>query len=203
VIIHISARADAARFPRGALPLTFPEDTVLDLVDGADSLDAACGWVTSAFGQRLTGEGPLRAAMRDRKKLRWRRQLDEIVTAAAAGAHSVLEFRYDRDAERAHGLPPARRQLPFTKPDGRRGFRDRCYTEYGGLVVELDGKAAHPAENRWQDRVRDNAAAADGGSTLRYERDDITRRGCETATQVARALRVRGWRGAFKPCSPA
>ena len=109
LVIHISAMADAtARFPRGIVPHTFAEETVIDLVHAARDLDEACGWVTGAFGQRLTSEGPLRAAMSDRKKLRWRPQLDEIIAAAAGGAHSVLEFRYDRDVEHAHGLPAGR-----------------------------------------------------------------------------------------------
>jgi hypothetical protein len=158
--------------------------------------------VTSAFGRRLTGEGPLRATMSRRMRLRWRPELDEIITAAAGGAHSVLEFRYDRDVERAHGLPAARRQVPFTKPDGRPGFRDRYYAEFG-LVIELDGKQAHPGERRGLDQSRDNAAAADGGSTLRYGWDDVTHRACPTAAQVADSLRSRGWTGRLKPCSPA
>src|SRR5215471_7076423 len=201
--IHISARTDPGeRFPRGVLPHTFVEETILDLVHAAHDLDDACGWITSAFGRRLTKEGPLRATMTGRKKLRWRRQLDEIVAAAAGGAHSVLEFRYDRDVERAHGLPAAQRQAPFTKPDGRRGFRDRCYQEFG-LVVELDGKQAHPDEHRAVDVRRDNAATADGESTLRYDWRDVTRDSCAAASQVAEALRSRGWTGRLKPCSPS
>jgi hypothetical protein len=199
--IHISARTDpGARFPRGVLPRTFVEETILDLVHGARDLDEVCGWVTSAFGRRLTGEGPLRATMSRRKKLRWRRQLDEIIAVAAGGTHSVLEYRYDRDVERAHGLPAARHQVPFTKPDGSRGFRDRYYAEHG-LVVELDGKLAHPEETRWRDKARDNAASARGGSTLRYDWDDVTRHSCRTAAQVADALRVRGWTGRLRCCS--
>jgi hypothetical protein len=201
VVIHISARTDpCACFPRGFLPQTFIDETIVDLVHASRDLDAACGWVTSAFGRRLTGEGPLRATMTGRKKLRWRPQLDDIVTAAAGGTHSVLEYRYDRDVERAHGLPVAQRQVPFTKPDGRRGFRDRYYHQFG-LVVELDGKRAHPDERRAVDRRRDNAATAVGGSTLRYVWDDVTRDRCATATQVAEALRSRGWKGRLKPCS--
>jgi hypothetical protein len=203
VVLHISSRTDTgARFPRGVLPRTFVEETILDLVHAARDLDDACGWVTSAFGRRLTSERPLRATMDGRKKLRWRRQLDEIITAAAGGAHSVLEFRYDRDVERAHGLPAAERQVSFTKPDGRRGFRDRYYGDYG-LVVKLDGKQAHPEERRAVDRSRDNAATAGGGSTLRYGWDDVTRDGCLTAAQVAESLHARGWTGELKPCSPA
>jgi hypothetical protein len=202
VVIHRSAYLDPeVRFPRGILPRTFAEETVIDLVSTADDLDDACGWVTTAFGRRLTGEGPLRRALSTRGKLRWRDQLDEFITAAAGGAHSLLEFRYDRDVERAHGLPKASQQVPFTKPDGRRGFRDRYYEKYE-LVVELDGKRAHPEERRGHDRRRDNDATAHGGSTLRYDWDDVTRQPCGTAAQVARALGRRGWKGQLRPCSP-
>jgi hypothetical protein len=203
VKIHRSAYLDLkARFPRGVLPHTLVEETIIDLVEAAKSFDEACGWVTAAFGRRLTGEGPLRTTLGARRKLRWRGQLDELIIAAGGGAHSLLEFRYDRDVERAHGLPRAARQVPFTKPDGSRGFRDRHYGTYG-LVVELDGKQAHPAERRGQDRSRDNDAAAGGGSTLRYDWDDITRHGCRTAAQVARSLASRGWTGQPRQCSPA
>jgi hypothetical protein len=201
VVIHISARIDpGARFPQGVLPHTFVEETITDLVHAAHSLDDACGWITCAFRRKCTGEGPLRATMNSRRKLRWRPQLDDIVTAAAGGTHSVLEYRYDRGVEHAHGLPVARRQVPFTKPDGQRGYRDRYYQEFG-LVIELDGKKAHPDERRSIDRRRDNAAAAAGGSTLRYAWDDVTRHGCATAAQIAQALRTRGWNGRLKPCS--
>jgi Transcriptional regulator, AbiEi antitoxin len=203
VEIHLSAYLDVkARFPRGVVPHTLVEETVIDLVQTADSLDEACGWVTAAFGRRLTGEGRLRTTLNARRKLRWRGQLDEMIIAAAGGAHSLLEFRYDRDVELAHGLPRASHQVPFTKPDGSRGFRDRYYEKFG-LVVELDGKLAHPAERRGQDRSRDNDATAGGGSTLRYDWDDVTRHSCGTAVQVARSLASRGWTGQPKQCSPA
>lgn len=199
--LHTSARADWARFPRGVLPRTSVEDTILDLVHTAVSLDDVCGWVTAAFGRGLTAEGPLRAMMSRRKKLRWRSELGEIVTAAAGGAHSVLEYRYDRDVERAHGLPSATRQAPFRKSDGSRGFRDRYYEKYG-VVVELDGVRAHPGDKRWRDISRDNAVTAVGESTLRYGWNDVTRRACEAAVQVASSLSARGWTGRLRPCSP-
>jgi len=93
VKIHRSAYLDLkARFPRGLLPHTLVEETVIDLVETAGSFDEACGWVTAAFGRRLTWEGPLRTSLGTRKKLRWRGQLDEMIIAAAGGAHSLLEF---------------------------------------------------------------------------------------------------------------
>jgi len=203
VLIHRSAYLDnKARFPRGVVPHTLAEETIIDLVNAADCLDDACGWITAAFGRRLTGEGPLRKALSARKKLRWRPELDEFITAAAGGAHSLLEFRYDRDVERAHGLPKARQQVLFIKADGSRGFRDRCYEKYE-LVVELDGKRAHSGERRGHDRRRDNDATAGGGATLRYDWDDVTRHSCDAAAQVARSLAKRGWPGQLKPCSPS
>src|SRR5215471_11421463 len=91
VVIHRSAYIDLdARFPRGVLPRTAVEETITDLVSAANSLDEACGWITAAFGRRLTGEGPLRMTMGTRKRLRWRDELDEMIAAGAGGAHSVL-----------------------------------------------------------------------------------------------------------------
>jgi hypothetical protein len=200
MVIHICASTAEPTFPPGVIPRTLVEETVLDLAHAARGFDDACAWVTAAFGQGLTTERKFRATMKSRKRLRWRARLDDVVTAAAGGTHSPLEYRYDSDVERAHGLPAAMRQVPFTKPDGRRGYRDRYYREFG-LVIELDGKQAHPDERRRQDRRRDNAATALGGSTLRYDWDDVTHETCATAAQVAEALRARGWTGRPKPCS--
>lgn len=203
-VIHVSRRAIPRwTFPRGIPPHTMTEDTVIDLVNAAGTLDAAVGWVTAAFARRVTGEWPLRQAIAGRSRLRWRGHLDEIITLAATGTHSALEFRYDRDVERAHGLPRAARQAPFIKGDGSRGFRDRFYEQYGRLVVELDGARYHPGERRDDDRLRDNQAAAAGGATLRYDWSAVTRRACETAAEVFEALRERGFQGTLKPCSPA
>jgi hypothetical protein len=204
VEIHSSRHTAAKwRYARGIPPHTLPDDTIIDLANAAGSLDAVVGWVTTAFARRLTNEWPLRQAIAARSRVRWRDQLDEIITFAAGGTHSVLEFRYDRDVERAHGLPGAARQVPFTKRDGSRGFRDRYYERYGRLVIELDGKRYHPDESRPQDRARDNQSAAGGGSTLRYDWSDVTRAACATAAQVHAALRERGYPGALRPCSPA
>ena len=188
------------RPPPGVPPHTTEEDTVLDLVDAATSLDDVLGWVTQALAKPITSEPHLRRAMAERRQLRWRRELDEIIAAAAGGAHSVLEYRHDRDVQRAHGLPAPEKQVPFRKPDGTRGYLDRYYPEYR-LVIELDGRQYHPDGQLGEDRARDNANAVTG-ATLRYGWDDVTRRACEVARQEADALRRRGWTGDLKPCSP-
>jgi hypothetical protein len=203
VVIHRSSYLEAGwRFARGVPPHTWTEETITDLVDAAANFDNAVGWVTAGFQRNLAAEARLRQVMAERKKLRWRDRLDEIIPMAAAGAHSPLEYRYDRDVERAHGLPPARRQVPFVKADGTRGYRDRCYDQFG-LVIELDGKRFHDEDSgaRDRDRRRDNDAAVTTGATLRYGWDDVTRTPCETAAQLFAALRARGYRGPLKPCS--
>jgi len=199
--IHRSARANRTPAHYSSLPRTTIEETVLDLTQSAATFDDVCGWVTRAFARNLTDEQRLEVAMKARNKLRWRAELRELITEAAAGDHSVLEFRYHRDVERAHGLPESIRQVAFRTATGTRGRRDRVYREFA-LTIELDGRLAHPADSKWRDQRRDNAAAADGQQTLRYGWAEVTRQPCQTAAEVARVLRRRGWRGSPRPCSP-
>jgi len=199
--IHRSGRAVEAAEPNSNPPRTRVEETVLDLTQAAASFDDVCGWVTRAFARELTDQERLRAAMRQRTRLRWRADLHDLVSAAASGDHSVLEYRYDRDVERAHGLPEPVRQAAFVGPDGRRGRRDRLYKKYG-VVVELDGQVAHQTEDVWRDKARDNAAAMDGQQSLRYGWAQVRWHPCATALQVAAVLRRHGWDGWPRPCSP-
>jgi very-short-patch-repair endonuclease len=202
VVIHRSARAVEAAEGYTNPPRTTVEETVLDLTQTARTFDDVCGWVTRAFARDLTDEARLEKAMEQRTMLRWRADLHELVVAASGGDHSVLEFRYHRDVERAHRLPEPDRQVPFTGPGGRRGRRDRVYQEYG-VVVELDGRLAHPEEDQWRDKTRDNAAAVDGQQTLRYGWTQVKWHACATAAEVAKILRRHGWDGWPRPCSPA
>jgi hypothetical protein len=201
VSLHRSGRAVEARQRDSNPPRTRVEETVLDLTQTAATFDDVCGWVTRAFARDLTDEGRLRAAMRQRTKLRWRADLHELIAAAASGDHSVLEFRYERDVERAHGLPEPVRQAPFADPSGRSGRRDRLYQGYG-VVVELDGRLGHGREDQWRDKDRDNAAAVDGHQSLRYGWTHVRWHPCATALQVAAVLRRHGWDGWPRPCSP-
>lgn len=200
-VIHRSSYSSRPWQPFGLPPHTFIEETIVDLVQAAANLDDVIALVTSAFGRKLTSEPHLRRAVAERKKLRWRRELDEIISMAAGGTHSVLEYRHDRDVQRAHGLPEPVKQARFRKADGTNGYRDRYYPQYGGLVIELDGKRFHSEERRGRDQERDNQAAV-SGTTLRYGWTDVTRKTCETARQEADALCHRGWTGKVKACSP-
>jgi very-short-patch-repair endonuclease len=200
VVIHLSSRAEASRHPSMLPPRTRVEETVLDLICLATRFDDACGWLTRACGRRLTTEQRLRAAMAARSKLRWRDSLSQVLSATADGVHTVLEYRYYRDVEHAHRLPQAIRQARVTR--GRRTqYRDAFY-QLCRVVVELDGRMAHPSEARWRDIYRDNAAAADGSVTLRYGWLDITSHPCRTAGELAQVLAQRGWAGQPARCSP-
>jgi hypothetical protein len=199
VRLHRSERVAAARHPVLAPPRTRIEETVLDLAAAATTLDDACGWVTRAVGRRLTTPGLLSTAMGQRDRLRWRPELTELLSADAAGVQSVLEYRYLRDVERPHALPRGTRQAR-ARAGARRIYRDVLYDGYA-LVVELDGQAAHPVDEKRRDTRRDNAAIADGLATLRYGWLEVRQQPCLVAAEVARALGQRGFRGA-RPCSP-
>ena len=199
VAVHGSNLADRIRHPGLVPPRTRIEDTVLDLANLASTFDVACGWVTRTLGRRLTTGPRLLTAMDARTRQRWRAPLTQLLTDPGGGVHSVLEYRYYRDVERAHRLPPATRQL--REITGRRTvYRDAYYAKYR-VVVELDGRVAHPGETRWRDIQRDNAAAAAGGITLRYGWPDVTRYPCRTAGELARVLIQRGWIGMPILCS--
>lgn len=200
LVVHRAAYPERARHPSQLPPRTRVEETVLDLAGLASTFDDACGWVTRACGRRLTTETRLREAMAMRGRQRWRQPLSQVLNDPAGGLHSVLEFRYSRDVEQAHGLPPAIRQVRVVR-DRRSQYRDVVYEEYR-VVVELDGRLAHRSEDRWRDIRRDNAAAADGCITLRYSWSDVTAHACRTATEVAQVLCLRGWQRPPTPCSP-
>ena len=199
-VVHLSSRVAQARHPTRRPPQTRVEETVLDLTQQARRLDEALGWVAAACGRRLTTAARLRAAMDRRAKLRWRAELTAALGEVAAGCHSLLELRYLRAVERGHGLPTGTRQA-VTARRGGRWYDDVRYEEYR-TRVELDGRVAHPEEQRPRDRRRDNAGAVAGDSTLRYGWGEVTQSACDVAAEVATVLRRHGWTGVPHPCGP-
>jgi very-short-patch-repair endonuclease/predicted transcriptional regulator of viral defense system len=199
IVVHRSSRIDVARHPTLTPPRTRVEETTLDLAQGSQHLDDALAWLARACGRRLSTPDRLRTAMDARARVRWRTELAVALDDIAAGAHSLLELRYVRQVERPHRLPRAQRQVRVSR--GRRTeYRDALYAEYG-VAVETDGAIAHPAEARWRDHHRDNAAARDGIVTLHYSWTDVTQRPCQVAAEVAAVLQRRGWRGGPRPCA--
>lgn len=200
IVIHRSDRASGVRDPRALPPQTRIEETVLDLAAAARSLEDAWGWVMRASQRRLIAPAFLVHALAQRPRIAWHAELAEVLTPGFNGLHSILELRYHRDVEKRHRLPAGTRQAQG-RSAGRVIYRDTLYEAYQ-TAVELDGDAFHPADARWRDVQRDNAAAADGIITLRYGWLDVTARPCQVAAEVARVLARRGCTTA-RPCSPA
>jgi hypothetical protein len=198
VVVHYSGRLDQARHPTLTPPRTRIEDSVLDLAEICASMDEAFSLILRASASRRTTPERILAALERRARMPRRAGLLQALGAAVDGAQSLLEFRYVNRVERPHGLPPGRQQNPVRRA-GRNQYQDLSYDEYG-LVVELDGREAHPVWFRWADIRRDNASAATGQVTLRYGWDDVTERPCQTALEVAATLREHGWTGALRRC---
>jgi predicted transcriptional regulator of viral defense system len=204
IVIHRSDAILRTRHPAMKPPCTRVEDTVLDLIQNAPTFDDAYAWICRAIGRRRTTADRLCQAMDDRKKMRWRRELMVALGDADEGVLSVLEYRYVHRVERPHGLPVARRQARIRRGTGN-SYLDNLYEDFG-VCVELDGTAAHPADEQWRDKRRDAANAFQGIVTLRLGFADLGDRRCQIAAGIAAVLRRHGWLDAPHPCprcSPA
>jgi hypothetical protein len=201
LVIHRSSRIAQTRDDGFRPPRTMIEETIFDLAEAATSFDDVVALLARACQQSRTTPYLLAMTLRSRPRARWREEIRFAIEDVADGVHSPLEYRYLRDVERPHGLPAAERQVRGVKR-GAGVFRDVRYRKYG-VVVELDGKASHPASQRRDDDRRDNAAAADGLIILRYGWTDVTEQACETAYEVGAVMRRRGWTGALRRCGPA
>ena len=201
LVLHYSSRLPGARHPARLPPQTTLEETVLDLADLSRTAEDAVAWAIKACQRRLTTPDRIAAALARRNRVRWRRDLTDAIAEVRAGVHSPLELRYLRDVERRHGLPRGDRQA-VTIRRGTREYADVRYAKYG-VVVELDGVLAHPAEARKYDSRRDNANMLDGYQTLRYGWVPVAYHACTVALEVADLLWKRGWRGFLRRCGNA
>jgi hypothetical protein len=202
VVVHRSRSLPRARHPVVTPPRTRVEDTVLDLIDSARSFDEAYGWICRAIGRRRTTAARVRDALEARHRIQWRQNVELALGYADGGALSVLEFRYVRGVERHHGLPIATRQFRVRHASGNR-YLDNFYEEYRACV-EIDGTAAHPADEQWRDKGRDRwNAVHEGIDTIRIGVLDLIsqERQCLTAADVAKWLSSRGPR-VGRPCGP-
>jgi hypothetical protein len=164
-------------------PRSRPAEAVLEIVGLSRSLDDAAAFVAEACQSGRVRPADILSALDGRTQLRHRAALRSILADVAEGTHSLLELRYLRDVERAHGLPPGRRQRAVDQE-----FTDVAY-EPVGLLVELDGRFHFAPGQRWRDLARDNRAALRSEVTLRYGWLDIISRPCSAAVQVLQVSR--------------
>jgi very-short-patch-repair endonuclease len=201
IMLHRSGRIGASRHPTRTPPRTRIAETVIDLTQLAANFNDVLGWLSRGCARGLTTPDQLRAVAAARRKMRWRREILIALDDVAAGAHSPLEYHFVHGVERAHLLPAAKRQVQLITETGRR-YLDNLYAAFA-VGVELDGRAYHPAEARWDDLHRDNHCAVAGLTILRYSWADVTERRCSTATELARLLSERGWAGPLRRCAPS
>ena len=202
VVIHRSRSLPRARHPVLMPPRTRVEETLLDLIDGARDIDESYDWVCRGIGRRRTTAPRIWAALKARPRIRWREDIELALGYANGGALSVLELRYARGVERAHGLPMATRQARVRHATGNR-YLDNLYLEYRACV-EIDGTAAHPEDEQWRDKSRDRwNAVHEGIDTIRIGVLDLIdkERQCRTAADVTKWLSGRGPKVGH-PCGP-
>jgi very-short-patch-repair endonuclease len=195
--LHYAQRLPSARHPARLPPRTRIEETVLDLVGVARTVDEVATWVTRACQRGLTTPERLVVAMSARKKIRWRAPLEAMVADVAQGAQSPLEVAYLRRVERAHGLPRGERNRRWV--DRRVTWVDVDLDEFG-VRVELDGRLGHEGEGRFRDRRRDNRSTVSGKATLRYGHTEVFSDPCGVAAEVAAVLAAHGWAGQVRRC---
>jgi len=175
------------------------EHAVLDVSDREPTAEAVCDVVLRAVQQRLTTATRIRAALAGRARQRWRALIVEVLAEAEEGVQSPLERRYLDRVERVHRLPRGVRNQPRVEADGRRRYRDIRYPSWR-LVVEVDGREAHPVSEAFRDLRRDNGVAVEGQAVLRYGWRDVAGRPCAVAGQVSAVLAARGWIGRPRAC---
>ena len=202
VVIHRSRSLHRTRHPTLAPPRTRIEETVLDLIDVARDFDQAYDWICRSIGRRRTTASRIQVALQARPRIRWRQDIELALGYADGGALSVLEYRYVRGVERAHGLPAASRQARVRHTTGNR-YLDNLYASYRACI-EIDGAAAHPEDEQWRDKGRDRwNAVHEKIDTIRIGVPDLVNqeRQCRTAADVAKWLSGRGPR-VGRPCGP-
>jgi hypothetical protein len=193
VVVHRSRILDATRHPVLLPPRTRVEDTVLDLIEAMDAPEDRYDLICRAIGGRLTTAARLRLALNKRSRFSDRRAVEAALGDVAQGALSNLERWYLRGVERRHKLPVATRQARI-KVGGRNIYLDNLYEEYLACV-ELDGNAAHPADEEWADKRRDRRNLAVAKIvTMRFGYLDLYTQEarCRTAGEVVGVLRDRG-----------
>lgn len=158
----------------------------------------AIALLSDAVHQGLTTAPRLTEVIARLPRLRRRAMLGEVLADVQAGTRSVLEQRYLRDVERAHGLPEGERQLREHTASGV-VHRDIRYAAQRTLV-ELDGAFGHrDAVDRWADLQRDLDAAVEDHLTLRPGWPQVLE-SCRLARAVSTVLRQRGWAGRPRAC---
>ncbi|SKB07693.1 hypothetical protein [Aeromicrobium choanae] len=197
-VIVTRARDFASRVQWNLAPprVTY-EDAVLDVAATARRFVDQMAVLADAVGSRRTTSDRLRARLDSRPRFPRRALFERLLADIATGTHSVLEHGYLTRVERAHGLPPARRQVRQASGGSVR-YRD---AEVGRVVIELDGRLHHSSVGgRDRDLERDLDTAVADAATVRLGWGQVFERPCATATKLVMLFVRDGWEGTPVPC---
>ncbi len=184
-IRHIGAGNDPERTRR--------VDTLTDLAVAEPSVADATTMFIGLAGRWPVTVRQLGRNLEVRPPYRYRKALNGALRLVASGLMSELEREYLELVERAHGIPPARRQQPFLVDD-RILYEDATYDHLGALLtVRLDSRTWHAMPwVAFRDRRRDNAAELAGRSRLTYGWNEVHTDPCGVAEEVISVLRRSG-----------
>jgi very-short-patch-repair endonuclease len=177
------------------------EEAVLDHCHSV-AAPTAIDLVLRATQRRTTTADRLRRSMHRRPRQRWRSLLLDVLAEVQVGVASNLELTYRRDVEHRHCLPAGTRNEMEDGPRGGHWYRDVRYRPWH-VIVELDGREAHPVDGAFRDMRRDNVAAVAGDTSLRYGWRDVVGDPCGVAAQVGAVLTLGGWTGRPRRCGAA
>ncbi|MDX6373374.1 MAG: hypothetical protein QOD98_2362 [Nocardioidaceae bacterium] len=199
ITVYQVARADAQCKMNLSPPRQSLEHALLSVASRKKRLDACIATVADAVQDGRTKVDRLRSALADRPKLRHRAVLREVFSDVDDGVRSVLEYRYLKYVERAHGLPHGQRQQPLVL-GGKRKYPDVEYEEQN-VLVHLDGRIGHTDSlDRWADLDADLSAAVGRVLSVRLGWRQVLDP-CRLAASIAKLLQQRGWTGQLQPCS--
>lgn len=187
----------------GALPVASPasvwaglagELSVRDLVRLGDALvriPRGAGGMPQPQAQLATIAQLRAAAEAPRRKER--RKLRAALALIRVGSMSPLETDFRVDAVEA-GLPEPELDVEMRAADGRLiGIVDLVFRAYR-VIVEVEGRHHRSSDQQWERDIDKYAAlAAEGWDVIRVTGRRV--RGGRAVSQVAAALRRRGWAG--------
>lgn len=200
IVVRQNARFESLCHMRLDPPRQRVEHAALGVASRKRGLDRSVGVLADVVQQGRTTPRRLLDALSERPRLRHRSVLTMVLADVQSGVHSVLEHRYLRDVERAHGLPSGRRQ-GRVEAVGSVTYRDVDYVDFS-LTMELDGRIGHSAvDDQWADLERDVVTLRAGGLTIRAGWVHVLDP-CRLARAIAAVLTVQGWTGTITPCSP-
>jgi hypothetical protein len=171
----------------GGLPVTTRRRTVVDLLGCAHPSDART-LLFRGIQQAWLTPTTFAADIEARRNSTGNAQRRELLALLGTGAHSVAERALHEILQSMPGV--TWRPNASVVADGRRFVVDVLVAlPHGpGLVIEVDGRRFHGAEQFEHDRQRQNAMVGAGFVVLRFTWRDVTERPGHVREQIVRHL---------------